>query len=85
MLKISLVDTLDEAVMLRLEGQVRGPWVDALRTSCEQMLRRGKGLILDLTEVSFMDLDGIALCRHLKARNVALAHCSPFVAEQLKG
>ena len=71
--------------MLRLEGQVRGPWVEALRTSCEQMLARGKGLVLDLTEVSFVDMDGVALCRHLRERNVVFVHCSPFVAEQLKG
>lgn len=85
MLRISQVDRLDEVAMLRLEGQVRGPWVEALRTSCEHILATGKGLILDLTEVSFLDLEGVALCRHLREQNVALVHCSPFVAEQLKG
>lgn len=85
MLRISPVDMLDEVAMLRLEGQVKGPWVEALRTSCEHMLARGKGLILDLSGVSFLDMEGVALCRHLRAQNVALVHCSPFVAEQLKG
>jgi anti-anti-sigma regulatory factor len=84
-LRISLVEEPDEAVTLRLEGQVRGPWVEALRKSCESLLARGNGLILDLTEVSFIDLDGVALCRCLRDRKVSFLHCSPFVAEQLKG
>jgi hypothetical protein len=58
--------------------------VEALSTSCEQVLATGSELILDLTEVSFMDMAGIALCHRLRDRNVAFLHCSPFVAEQLK-
>jgi hypothetical protein len=84
-LRISRVEGPDEAVTLRLEGQVRGPWVEALHRLCEQLLATGSGLSLDLTEVSFIDLDGIALCRRLRDRRVALLHCTPFVAEQLKG
>jgi hypothetical protein len=84
-LRISLVEGPDKAVTLRLEGQVRGPWVEALCISCEQLLATGGGLILDLTEVSFIDRDGVALCRRLRDRHVAFLHCSPFVAEQLKG
>ena len=85
MLRISLVEALDQAVTLRLEGQVRGPWVEELRQVCEQLLARGNAPLLDLTDVSFIDVDGVALCRRLRARKVGILHCSPFVAEQLKG
>jgi anti-anti-sigma regulatory factor len=85
MLRISLIASPDEAVTLRLEGQVRGPWVEELRKACEQVLVTRGGLALDLTEVSFIDMDGVALCRRLRDRKVAFLHCSPFVAEQLKG
>jgi ABC-type transporter Mla MlaB component len=84
-LRISLVKGPDEAVTLRLEGQVRGPWVAALCQSCGQLLATRNRLSLDLTEVSFLDRDGVALCRRLRDRKVALLYCSPFVAEQLKG
>jgi anti-anti-sigma regulatory factor len=84
-LKISFIEALDEAVTIRLEGQVRGPWVEELRQSCEQLLAKGRRLLLDLTEVSFVDTDGVALCRCLRDRNVTILCCSPFVAEQLKG
>ena len=85
MLRISRVEALDGAVMLRLEGQVRGAWVEELCRTCEPLLATDNGLILDLTEVSFLDLAGVALCRRLRERNVAFLHCSPFVAEQLTG
>jgi hypothetical protein len=83
-LRISLLEALDQAVTIRLEGQVRGPWVDELRRACEQLLAKGNELRLDLSEVSFIDLDGVALCRGLRDRKVGILHCSPFVAEQLK-
>ncbi len=85
MLRIVPIASPDEAVSLRLEGQVRGPWVEELRRSCAQALATGRGLLLDMTDVSFMDRDGIALFRSLSDHNVALLYCSPFVGEQLKG
>ena len=84
MLRISLVEALDQAVTIRLEGQVRGPWMDELRQSCEQWLAKGIALHLDLSDVSFIDMDGLALCRRLSDRKVRMLHCSPFVAEQFK-
>lgn len=84
MLRISLLEALDQVVTIRLEGQVRGPWVDELRRSCEQWLAKGTDLRLDLSDVSFIDTDGVALCHHLRDRKVGILHCSPFVAEQLK-
>jgi hypothetical protein len=84
-LKISFIEALDKAVTIRLEGQVRGPWVEELRRSCEQSLAKGRRLLPDLTEVSFVDMDGVALCRYLRDRDVTILCCSPFVAEQLKG
>src|SRR5262249_8916772 len=84
-LRISRVASPDAAVTLRLEGQVRGPWVEELRSVCDQVLATESTLSLDLTEVSFLDRQGVAPCRRLRERNVALLHYSPFVAEQLKG
>jgi hypothetical protein len=85
MLRISRSASPNGAVTFRLEGQIGGPWVDELGRLCEQRLATGASLILDLTDVSFIDLDGVALCQRLRDQNVALLHCSPFVTEQLKG
>jgi anti-anti-sigma factor len=77
------------ATCLRLEGHVTGPWVEELRRVCTETLgsngRSGTHLVLDLTDVSFLDADGIALFRELSARRVSFTNCTAFIAEQLKG
>ncbi len=84
MLKIVRSETSRNTPTLRLEGQVVGPWVDELRRSCDAVLATGVKLILDLSEVSFLDRDGVELVRSLTTRNVALQNCSRFVVEQLR-
>ena len=84
MLRISHVESPDRAVILRLEGQVIGPWVDELNRSCEGVLATGASVILDLSEVWFVDRSGVELVRSLANRRVAVSNCSRFVAEQLK-
>ena len=90
MLRISRVTAADgkEKVLLRLEGQIRGPWVEELRRVCDETAgdngHRHNTVVLDLADVSFVDSDGVALFRALTARDVLLTNCSPFVAEQLK-
>lgn len=84
MLKIEPVETTRGLVTLKLEGRVIGPWVAELRHSCESVLARKTRLVLDLAEVSFVDLEGVALLLGLADRHVRLVSCSRFVAEQLK-
>jgi hypothetical protein len=69
---------------LSLEGQVVGPWVGELERVCEPILASGRGLSLDLSNVSFLSREGVRLLWTLRGRQVALLHCSGFVAEQLK-
>lgn len=90
MLRISRAETPDNEglVVLRVEGQVTGRWVEELRLACAATLGSdGLGhnhLILDLAEVSFLDADAVALFRTLAAHRVLLRNCSLFIAAQLK-
>lgn len=83
MLKIVTVDPGTSQAVLRLEGQLIGPWVDELGRTCDRLLD-GRAVMLDLSGVSFVERRGVELLRALGARGVPLLHCSPFVAEQLK-
>ena len=78
----------NERVLLRLEGQVTGQWVEELRRVCDEALcdngRPAHPLVLDLADVHFIDADGLALFRELAARHVTLTNGSLFVTEQLK-
>jgi anti-anti-sigma regulatory factor len=72
-------------VVLKLEGQVRGQWVDELRhVASELLLEPGTRLVLDLALVSFIDAEGLQLFRQLSLRHVRMSNCSLFVAQQLK-
>ena len=85
MLRISRTESPGLAITLQLEGQVSGPWLEELRQTCEQILAQSARLSLDLSAVSFVSIDGVALLQSLSRRHVVLVNCPPFVAEQLKG
>jgi hypothetical protein len=91
MLRISktATDGAREPVRLILDGQITGRWVAELRRVCLDILDDGSldviRLELDLTGVSFLDTDGLALFRDLAGRGVLFTNCSPFTSELLKG
>jgi ABC-type transporter Mla MlaB component len=84
MLRISVEKFSELNEILYLEGHLVGPWVQELRLSCDHALHESKRLTLDLSAVSFVDRDGIALLRELKACDVAISNCSAFVAHQIR-
>jgi hypothetical protein len=84
MLRITRLEEPGGGTTLRLEGRLVGPWVGALRGTSEGVLARGAPLTLDLSHVSFVDPDGVALLRSMGGPRVTLVNCTPFVAEQLR-
>ncbi|HSB71081.1 MAG TPA: hypothetical protein VLT62_17270 [Candidatus Methylomirabilis sp.] len=84
MLRIQCDEKMDERLTIRLEGRVIGPWVNELRRTCEECFSTGTKLCLDLSEVLFLDRDGVELLRSLRERDVRFLNCSRFVAEQLR-
>ena len=84
MLRISIVESSGHAVTLRVEGEVKGRWVEELGRTCEEPLSRGVQLILDLADVSFIDSDGIALFRILADRRVDFVNPSSFISGQIE-
>ena len=75
----------DGSVVLRLNGPVRGQWVDELKQLSSAILQDPTArLVLDLGEVSFIAADGLELFRELSSRHVSFSNCSLFVTEQLK-
>ena len=81
MLRISEVTGEHSTWTLKVEGKIRGPWVDELSRACDE--NSSKKLSLDLSEVTFVDAAGVELLRKLLQRGVTLAACSGLVAELL--
>ena len=86
MLRITVVESSSDAVRLRLEGRLTGPWVEELRRTCDlQGLSDGIRLTLDLSDVSFADAAGIELLKELRSAHlVTFLNPSSLVAQQLK-
>ena len=83
MLKIEIRERRREQVTVSLEGRLVGPWVDEVRRTCEPFVGDGRRLTVDFSRVSFVDREGVALCRRLRERRASLRNCSPFVKEQI--
>ena len=83
MLKIEVGERQRQQVTVRLEGRLVGPWVEEVRRACEPFLDNGARLTVDFSRVSFVDREGVALCRRLRQSRAALRNCSPFVKEQI--
>ena len=84
MLKVVRLDTAGSETVLLLEGRILGPWVGALRQSCDDALTGSAATIrVDLSGVTFVNREGAELLRRLPAHRVRLVNASPLVADQL--
>ena len=84
MLRITEKWQENEAPSLLLEGRLVGPWVELLRSSCEQLAMRAPQFTLDLAEVNYADAAGLALLHQFQLQQIALGNCPAFLQEQLK-
>jgi anti-anti-sigma regulatory factor len=67
--------------VLRAAGRLTGPWVAELRRTIAST--GPDGLVLDLTDVSFADNDGVAFLLSITAESHVALRCNPFLTEQL--
>jgi hypothetical protein len=84
MLRISQPVNSGRDLTVKLEGRIVGPWVNELQLACLAFLNVGRVLNLDLSQVTYADLEGSKLLVSLKSHGVKLKACSPFISEQLR-
>lgn len=84
MLKITQAVLASQEITLRLDGRVTGQWVQLLRNTAESLLEAGLRLNIDLTNVSYIDCEGIALLKSLIERGVRHVNAPLFVVEQIR-
>ena len=83
MLKITRLSHKGRRLTIKLEGEILGPWVGAVRDACTHRGRRSKRLRLDLADVTYVDAAGVQLLRDLMREGIEIAACSSFVGELL--
>jgi anti-anti-sigma factor len=85
MMRITVVDSSNSVVRLRVEGRLTGRSAEELRQACDlHALGEGMRLILDLADLSFADAHGIEILKNLKRHNVSLLNLVPYLALQLR-
>ncbi len=84
MLRVSETSREGEVAVLRLEGEMIGPWVEVVKKACEPFLSNGHQLTIDLADISHVDRNGIALLKKLMQAQAKLINESPFLSAQLR-
>jgi anti-anti-sigma regulatory factor len=81
MLRIERILNGHETV-LRAAGRLTGPWVAELSRAAAD--EAGDSMVvLDLTDVSFADHDGLAFLMSVAGQARVVLRCGPFLTEQL--
>jgi anti-anti-sigma regulatory factor len=65
-------------LIIKLEGEIREPWVEAVRDACTE-----RSVRLDLAAVSYVDAAGVRLLQNLRREGIEIAACSNFIDELL--
>ena len=81
MLRLTRTTRFPHEVILVLEGQIVAEWVELLEAECLTLLRSDQNVLLDLSQVSYLDRRAARLLRDLAARSVQLINCPPLVAD----
>ena len=81
MLRITKIEDNGSPVTLKLEGKVHAEWVALLEGECQALIDRKKTVLLDFTDVTYMDDRGVAMVRRLPARNVRVINGDAFIED----
>ena len=86
MLRIT-IQRASKVVLLKLEGSVKGPWVDELRKAwvTSAKMAGGEPMSIDMGAVSFIDTRGRDLLLRMQREGVALKGASGFLRQVLGG
>ena len=85
MLRISKVYENPSGVKLKLEGRIVSEWVSILEEKILECLKKNKKLLLDFSELRFVDEHGMEMLRRLPPEKIAITNCPRFIEELLKG
>jgi hypothetical protein len=82
MLRISPIQTR-QAVTLKLEGRLSGPWVEELRRCWASLAQDKVPVRINLRHVTFVDRPGRELLLRMERQGAPLVDCSEFLRELL--
>jgi anti-anti-sigma regulatory factor len=67
-----------EHIALRLIGRLCSEHLPGLKSLIEES---GAAVVLDLDEITMVDVDAVNFLRKCQAEGIELRHCSPYICE----
>ncbi len=85
MLRITKVAEDSSTVTMKLEGKLASDWVPLLEGECLTCLKGKRKILLDFSEVTFVDGRGVELLRKLVGEGIKVVDCDELIKELLEG
>lgn len=79
MLRITQVSEDSDQVCLKVEGRVIGDWVSELDRTCGSCLSQSRLITLDMSDVTYIDRQGVETLKRILGENVRLTGATLLV------
>jgi len=83
-LRISKVYENPSGLKLKLEGRIVSEWVSILEEQILECLKKTQKVLLDFSELRFVDKDGVEMLRRMPSEKIEIINCPGFIEEFLK-
>jgi anti-anti-sigma regulatory factor len=83
MLRLTTIAQNGAATTILVAGQIVAEWVAFLEDECATLLRDGRSLHLDLSDVTYIDSKGVDALNRLAPRQLTITNCPPLIRELL--
>ena len=85
MLRITKVAEDSSTVTMKLEGKLASDWVPLLEGECLTCLKGKRKVLLNFSEVTFVDGRGVEMLSKLVAEGIKVVDCDELIKELLEG
>lgn len=85
MLRITEILQSADSVTLKVDGWIVSEWVAVLEQECLAWLRAKQEVILDFSDVMFIERNGVAMLKRIACPNIRLINCPKLVDLLLNG
>lgn len=85
MLRITKMAENNSSVTLKPEGRIVSDWVPILEANISRYLQEKGRLLLDFSEVRFIDEQGVKMLKQVTVSGVEIINCPAFIEALVKG
>ncbi len=84
-LRITKIAEDSSTITMKLEGKLASDWVPLLEGECLTCLKENRKVLLDFSEVTFVDGRGAEVVKKLAGKGIKVVDCNELIKELLKG